>query len=155
MSAMVSQIPGVSIVCSQSFVQAQITENIKAPRHWPLWGESTGARWFPLQRQITRKCFHLMTSWWCMWHMLMCRILSANLMSIQFNDSYTHPKKPLYDTVRVFVRFGTGQFYLIINYMHSKMCDNIIYPCEWKSNFTPHFIMDVISYLCGVKIDPC
>ena len=26
----------------QPFVQAQIKENIKAPRHWPLWWESTG-----------------------------------------------------------------------------------------------------------------
>ena len=26
----------------QPFVQAQIKENIKAPRHWPLWWEFTG-----------------------------------------------------------------------------------------------------------------
>ena len=26
------------------FVQAQIKENIKVPRHWPLWGEFTGGR---------------------------------------------------------------------------------------------------------------
>ena len=25
--------------------KAQIKENIKAPRHWPLWGEFTGDRW--------------------------------------------------------------------------------------------------------------
>ena len=30
------------------FIQAQIKENIKAPRHWPLWGEFTGE--FPSQR---------------------------------------------------------------------------------------------------------
>ena len=29
------------------FVQAQIKENIKAPRHWPLWGEFTSDRWIP------------------------------------------------------------------------------------------------------------
>ena len=27
--------------------QAQIKENIKAPRHWPLWREFTGDRWIP------------------------------------------------------------------------------------------------------------
>ena len=27
--------------------KAQIKENIKAPRHWPLWGEFTGHRWIP------------------------------------------------------------------------------------------------------------
>ena len=25
-------------------------ENIKAPRHWPLWGESTGDRWIPFTK---------------------------------------------------------------------------------------------------------
>ena len=29
------------------FIQAQIKENIKAPRHWPLWGEITRDRWIP------------------------------------------------------------------------------------------------------------
>ena len=29
---------------AQPFVQAQIKENIKAPRHWPLWGEPTDDR---------------------------------------------------------------------------------------------------------------
>ena len=27
--------------------KAQIKENIKAPCHWPLWGEFTGDRWIP------------------------------------------------------------------------------------------------------------
>ena len=45
MGAMASQITTVSAV--YSFVQAQIKENIKAPRHWSLWGEYTGDRWIP------------------------------------------------------------------------------------------------------------
>ena len=49
MSAMASQITGVSTVYSTVF-QAQIKENIKAPHHWPMWGESTGDRGgFPSQ----------------------------------------------------------------------------------------------------------
>ena len=36
--------------------KAQIKENIKAPRHWPLWGESTGDRWIPcIKCQLRRK----------------------------------------------------------------------------------------------------
>ena len=31
------------------FIQAQIKENIKAPRHWPLCREFTGNQWFPAQ----------------------------------------------------------------------------------------------------------
>ena len=36
----------VSRLFTQPFVQAQINENIKALRHWLLWGEFTGDRWF-------------------------------------------------------------------------------------------------------------
>ena len=32
---------------TQLFIQAPIKEDIKAPRHWPLWGEFTGDRWIP------------------------------------------------------------------------------------------------------------
>ena len=32
---------------TQPFIQAQIKENMKAPRHWPLCGELTGDRWIP------------------------------------------------------------------------------------------------------------
>ena len=31
----------------QPFIQTQIKENIKDPRHWPLCGEFTGDRWIP------------------------------------------------------------------------------------------------------------
>ena len=35
--------------------------NIKAPCHWPLWGESTSHWWIPLTKgQWHRKCFYLM-----------------------------------------------------------------------------------------------
>ena len=33
---------------AQPFIQAHIKENIKAPRHWPFWWESTGDLWIPL-----------------------------------------------------------------------------------------------------------
>ena len=37
----------VSRMFTQPFIRAQIKENIKAPRHWPLCGEFTGDRWIP------------------------------------------------------------------------------------------------------------
>ena len=50
---------------TQPFVQAQIKESIKPPRHWPLWGKFTGDRWIPRTKSQWRgKCFHLMTSSW-------------------------------------------------------------------------------------------
>ena len=51
MSAMASQITDIPIVCSTVCSSAdQRKGNTKAPRHWPLWGESTGDQWFPSQR---------------------------------------------------------------------------------------------------------
>ena len=44
MSAMASLITSVSIVCL-SVCSGADQENIKAPRHCPLWGEFTGDRW--------------------------------------------------------------------------------------------------------------
>ena len=46
MGAMASQITSLTIVYS-AFIRAQIKENTKAPRHWPLCGEFTGDRWIP------------------------------------------------------------------------------------------------------------
>ena len=34
----------------QPFVLTHSKENIEAPRHWPLWGESTGHQWIPLTK---------------------------------------------------------------------------------------------------------
>ena len=56
-SAMASQITGVSIVCTTVW---QIKENIKTPRHWLLWGESTDDQWIPLTEDQERgKDFNL------------------------------------------------------------------------------------------------
>ena len=41
MGEMASQITSLTVV-AQPFIQAQIKENTKAPRHWPLCGEFTG-----------------------------------------------------------------------------------------------------------------
>ena len=46
MGTVASQITNLTIV-TQPFIQTQIKENIKAPRHWPLCGEFTGDRWIP------------------------------------------------------------------------------------------------------------
>ena len=43
---MAGQITSLTIV-TQQFIQAQIKENIKTPRHWPLLGEFPGDRWIP------------------------------------------------------------------------------------------------------------
>ena len=43
----ITSIPTVYSNVYSSTDQAQIKENIKAPRHWPLWGQFTGDRRMP------------------------------------------------------------------------------------------------------------
>ena len=44
------------------FVQAQIKENIEAPHHWHLWGETTSDWWFTSQRASNTEEL-MMSSW--------------------------------------------------------------------------------------------
>ena len=60
MSTMASQITSLTIVYS-IVIQAQIKENIKAPRHWPLCGEFTGTGEFPTQRASNAENVSI---WW-------------------------------------------------------------------------------------------
>ena len=57
MNAMASQFTGVSIVCSTNCSGANKKKNIKAPRHWPLWGNPPVTGGFPLQRASNAKMF--------------------------------------------------------------------------------------------------
>ena len=47
MGTMASQI---TRLFPQPFIQTQIKENIKAPRHWPLYGKSPVVGEFPAQK---------------------------------------------------------------------------------------------------------
>ena len=48
MTVMASQIISLKILLfTQPFIQVQIKENIKAPRHWLLWEEFTCDKWIP------------------------------------------------------------------------------------------------------------
>ena len=46
---------------TQSFIQTQMKENIKAPRHWPLCGEFTGTGEFPAQMASNAESVSI---WW-------------------------------------------------------------------------------------------
>ena len=56
---------------AEPFVQAQIKENIKAPRHWPLWGNPPVIGGFPSQRASNAENVSI---WW--WHhdFLVCSV---------------------------------------------------------------------------------
>ena len=64
MSAMVSQMTNLTIVCSNVYSRRR-SKNIKASRHWPFWGEFIGDRWILRTKgQWRGNFFHLMTSSW-------------------------------------------------------------------------------------------
>ena len=66
---------------TQWFVQAQIKENIKAPRHWPLCGEFTGDRWIP------RSDAENASIWWR--HHVDCHIINIwDIDSVSYVNSY-------------------------------------------------------------------
>ena len=50
-----------SPITSLTFIQTQIKENIKAPRHWPLCGEFTGTGEFPAQKASNAENVSI---WW-------------------------------------------------------------------------------------------
>ena len=63
MSVMASQITSLTIVCSSDYSEMHIKENIKAPRHWPLWGKFTGDRWIPCTTQRASNAENV-SIWW-------------------------------------------------------------------------------------------
>ena len=68
---------------AQLFVQMYTKENIKAPRHWPWWGESTGDRGFPSQRANNAENVYI---WW-RHHERQLMHISAPSMPITCNSS--------------------------------------------------------------------
>ena len=81
-SAMASQITSLTIVYPSVYSRRRSKENIKAPRHWSLWGEFTGDRWIPAQRDSNAKMFpfddvimHLINFTHCrMWYIMMSKV---------------------------------------------------------------------------------
>ena len=61
MGGMASQITSLTIVFAQPFIRAQIKENIKALRHWPMCGESPGTGEFPAQMASNAETVSI---WW-------------------------------------------------------------------------------------------
>ena len=82
MSTVASQIPGISIVFFQLFVQAQIKENIKTLRHWPLWGNPPVSGGFPSQRASYAENVSI---WWRL--VSSCFVIcNVYIMYMQCND---------------------------------------------------------------------
>ena len=61
MGLITSQITSLRLF-TQRFIRAQIKENIKAPRHWPLYGEFTSDRWIPRTKGQERGIFRMITA---------------------------------------------------------------------------------------------
>ena len=128
--------------------KAQIKENIKAPRHWPLCGEFTGGPVnSPHKGPVTRKMFPFDDV--IMWYGT-GSVVSKTATSWTVN---------LYDDFLLPVTSGALQLTWfnffpawISNYLPCNVWMKLLISCTvevWERicNFTPHFIVDVISYL--------
>ena len=77
MSAMACQSPA-SRLLTEPFIQAQINENFKAPRHWPLWPVNS-----PHKGSVTRKMFPLDDA-------IMCVLFESETSGAVLLDWTTH-----------------------------------------------------------------
>ena len=97
---------------TRPFSQAQIKENIKAPRHWPLCGEFTGDRWISRTKMASNA--ENVSSWWrhpginifvhmtsfsmseeILWHL---EALQDSRESMQCHNAGQNIDRSLYDT---------------------------------------------------------
>ena len=60
----------VSGFFAQSFIQTQIKENIKVPRHWPMCAKFTGDRWIPRSNDQMFPFDDVIMLWLNRWHVL-------------------------------------------------------------------------------------
>ena len=99
---------------TQSFIQAQIKENTKAPRHWPLWDNSPVTGEFPAQRASNAENVSI----WLRHCATMCSLLARRRFFLN---------KPLNGFRNESSRYS---------------CDNILCSCDsilyWKTATQPH-----------------
>ena len=75
---------------TQLFIQAQVNENIKAPRNWPLSEEFTVTGEFPAQRVSNAENVSI---WW-RHHVLSCLMISYSMFSHSARDSSSRNSPP-------------------------------------------------------------
>ena len=101
MTKIASQITSLTTVFTQPFIQKQIKENIKAPRHWPLCGEFTGTGEFPAQRASYAENVSI---WWrhhgtglfypYHWRLFLCHWVNNMIVAVLFKQPcHTNPQR--------------------------------------------------------------
>ena len=133
MGAMASQI--TSLFLFTPFIQAQIKEDIKAPRYWPLCGEFTGDRWISRTKGQKRgKCFHLMTS-----SCPHCQIITKHITTQTVCMIFVYFNKIFIFTHGVYVVQRKVCPYLPLVYLMSlkSICTHIsrLMPADCKKNY--------------------
>ena len=87
---------------AQPLVHAWIKENIKAPRHWPLWRESTGDRWIPPERSSNAENVFI---WWRHHDVFSWKYQSSEIPSPFKTTCYPVSNIVKYSTTRVTVQW--------------------------------------------------
>ena len=106
--------------CLLNLLLKRRSKDIKAPRHWPLWGLPVNS---PHKCPVTRKCFHLITSSW-VGELAKCSEASPDTTEDIISSWKRYPSK-------TYIAF------------RGPLID-ILYPC--LSNYAHGFIWDVIIH---------
>ena len=144
MSTMASQLTSLKIVHS-TVIQAQIRDNINAPRHWPLCVEFTGTGEFPTQRAsnaenvsiwwrhhgLTRPpCFNL-----CLTEGLLCNemILEWALVTLTWLNTSSHDMRCCLTRMTIIcVRYLFQMNFLDIFVFNSNFCEVCSQWSNWQ-----------------------
>ena len=88
---------------AQPFIQVQIKENIKVPRHWPLWVGSTGDQWIPVTNWRVGNAGNCSIWWrhhvsfWDVLYWMLCIIYTHNTIHrCHFPATFTQLGKSMY-----------------------------------------------------------
>ena len=152
---------------TQSLIQAQIKENIKAPRHWPFWREFTGDRWIPRTKgQLRGKYFHCWrhheTAWMQAtaihshsWELMFANSFmtlvtsSLNKLGVKIHSTWWHQM----ETFSALLAFCAGNYRSPVNFPHTGQWHGaFMYSliCAWISSWVNNqnsVIWDVIAFI--------
>ena len=126
----------VSGLFAQPFVQTQIKENIRAPRHWNLWGKQPVTGGFP--SQMTSNAFDDVIIRGLYWDSDTRNIASFQWIEAQNGHYFTR------DRFKCHFREKSGVLETILHLL--RICYTIFY-IEWEmSHISTHYIVIYIPH---------
>ena len=133
---------------TQPFIQTQIKENIKAPRHWPLCGEFTGTGEFPAQRASYAENVSI---WWRHHESLM---MYSSRIKVKIQYNLLHKRAAMLVSHRVLWYLQNYLFYrwfipFLIHFERLPLPSN---KREW---WAMHFFYETVAFISEWSLMEC